>query len=73
MQGLTNAIMNTLKWIHSHTPEEIMAKMPEGIVGKDKELYLCGAEEHAPDVFGDGADGSEGRGCRARRVQRGLA
>src|SRR5215212_34579 len=35
-QALTNAIVATLKWIHSHTPEEIMAKMPEGLVGADK-------------------------------------
>jgi NitT/TauT family transport system substrate-binding protein len=48
VQGLTNAIMNTLKWIHSHTPEEIMAKMPEGIVGKDKELYLAALKNTLP-------------------------
>ena len=29
VQKMTNAIMATLKWIHAHTPEEIMAKMPE--------------------------------------------
>jgi NitT/TauT family transport system substrate-binding protein len=40
--------MNTLKWIHSHTPEEIMAKMPEGIVGKDKELYLAALKNTLP-------------------------
>src|SRR6201995_4774315 len=28
VQSLTNAILNTLAWIHSHTPEDIMAKMP---------------------------------------------
>src|SRR5262249_6814612 len=27
-QALTNAMVTTLKWIHAHTPEEIMAKMP---------------------------------------------
>lgn len=48
VQGLTNAILNTLKWIHSHTPEEIMAKMPEGIVGKDKELYLAALKNTLP-------------------------
>src|SRR5882724_2285593 len=32
-QALTNAILATLKWIHSDTPEEIMAKMPENWVG----------------------------------------
>ncbi len=39
-QALTTAIVNTLKWIHSHTPEEIMAKMPPELVGPDKALYL---------------------------------
>jgi NitT/TauT family transport system substrate-binding protein len=39
-QALTVAIVNTLKWIHSHTPEEIMAKMPPELVGPDKALYL---------------------------------
>src|SRR5246127_2485011 len=28
-QALTQAILATLSWIHSHSPEEIMAKMPE--------------------------------------------
>src|SRR5581483_6316995 len=28
-QALTNAIVATLKWIHSHSAEEIMAKMPD--------------------------------------------
>lgn len=39
-QGMTTAIVNTLKWIHSHTPEEIMAKMPPELIGADKALYL---------------------------------
>jgi NitT/TauT family transport system substrate-binding protein len=39
-QALTVAILNTLKWIHSHTPEEIMAKMPPELVGPDKAGYL---------------------------------
>lgn len=48
VQGLTNAMMNTLKWIHSHAPEDIMAKMPEGMVGKDKELYLAALRNTIP-------------------------
>jgi len=40
VQALTLAIVNTLAWIHSHSPEEIMAKMPEEMVGKNKEQYL---------------------------------
>jgi len=41
VQALTNAMVATLKWIHSHTPEEIMAKMPAEMVGSDKALYLA--------------------------------
>jgi len=40
-QALATAIVATLKWIHSHTPEEVMAKMPEDLVGPDKGLYLA--------------------------------
>ena len=47
-QALTVAIVNTLKWIHSHTPEEIMAKMPEALVGPDKALYLAALKNTIP-------------------------
>ena len=47
-QALTNAIVATLKWIHSHTPEEIMAKMPENLVGQDKALYLAALKNTIP-------------------------
>ena len=47
-QALTNAIVATLKWIHSHTPEEIMAKMPDGLVGADKTLYLAALKNTIP-------------------------
>ena len=47
-QALTNAIVNTLKWIHSHSPEEIMAKMPPEMVGKDKALYLAALKNTIP-------------------------
>ena len=47
-QGLTNAILATLKWIHSHTPEEIMAKMPDELVGPDKALYLAALKNSIP-------------------------
>jgi NitT/TauT family transport system substrate-binding protein len=47
-QALTNAIVATLKWIHSHTPEEIMAKMPDGLVGADKALYLAALKNTIP-------------------------
>jgi len=47
-QALTNAIVNTLKWIHSHTPEEIMAKMPPELVGADKAGYLAALKNTLP-------------------------
>jgi len=47
-QGLVTAIVNTLKWIHSHTPEEIMAKMPDELVGGDKALYLAALKNTLP-------------------------
>jgi len=48
VQGLTNAIVATLKWIHSHTPEDIMAKMPPELVGKDKDQYLAALKNTIP-------------------------
>ena len=48
VQALTMAIVNTLTWIHSHSAEEIMAKMPEEMVGKNKELYLAALKNTIP-------------------------
>jgi NitT/TauT family transport system substrate-binding protein len=45
---LTVAILNTLKWIHSHSPEDIMAEMPPELVGKDKALYLAALRNTIP-------------------------
>jgi NitT/TauT family transport system substrate-binding protein len=47
-QALTNAVVATLKWIHSHTPDEIMAKMPAELVGPDKALYLAALKNTIP-------------------------
>jgi NitT/TauT family transport system substrate-binding protein len=48
IQGLTNAIVATLKWLASHTPEEVMAKMPDDLVGPDKALYLAALKNTMP-------------------------
>jgi NitT/TauT family transport system substrate-binding protein len=48
VQALTNAILNTLAWIHSHSAEDIMAKMPVEMVGKNKELYLAALKNTIP-------------------------
>ena len=49
-RAMTNAIVTTLKWIHSHSAEEITAKMPPEFT-KDKALYTRRAQEHDGDVF----------------------
>ena len=48
VQAMTNAIVATLKWIHSHTPEEIADKMPPGLVGKDKATYIAALKNMLP-------------------------
>src|SRR6202521_109532 len=48
VQALTDAMLNTLAWIHSHSPEDIMAKMPPEMVGKNKELYLAALKNTIP-------------------------
>jgi NitT/TauT family transport system substrate-binding protein len=47
-QGLTTAIVHTLAWIHSHTPEEVMEKMPPNLVGPDKAGYLQALKNTIP-------------------------
>jgi NitT/TauT family transport system substrate-binding protein len=39
-QAMTNAIVSTLRWIHSHSAEEITAKMPPEFT-KNKALYIA--------------------------------
>ena len=48
VQAMTNAIVATLKWIHSHTPEQIADKMPAEFVGKDKALYVAALKNTLP-------------------------
>ncbi len=48
VQKLTNAIIATLKFIHSSTPEAIMAKMPPELIGPDKDLYLAALKNTIP-------------------------
>lgn len=55
VQALAQAIVATLKWIHSHSPEEIMAKMPDDLVGNDKPLYLAALKNTIPMYSTTGA------------------
>jgi NitT/TauT family transport system substrate-binding protein len=38
----------TLAYIHSHSAEEIMAQMPENLVGNDKAAYLAALKNALP-------------------------
>src|SRR5262249_42019962 len=53
-QALAEAIVMTLKWIREHSPEEIMAKMPENLVGSDKALYLAALKNSLPQYSTNG-------------------
>jgi NitT/TauT family transport system substrate-binding protein len=53
-QGMANAIVDTLRWIHSHSAEEIMDKMPPEMVGKDKASYLAALKASIPMYSEDG-------------------
>jgi len=46
--ALAEAIVATLQWIHSHSAEEIMAKMPKEFVGDNRELYLAALKNSLP-------------------------
>jgi NitT/TauT family transport system substrate-binding protein len=40
-QALADSLVETLQWLHSHSPEEVAAKMPDELVGPDKKLYVA--------------------------------
>ncbi|MDT7951591.1 MAG: ABC transporter substrate-binding protein [Acetobacteraceae bacterium] len=48
VQAMTDAMLETLQWIHTHSAEEIMAKMPPAMVGKDKDTYLAALKQTIP-------------------------
>ncbi|MGH9101684.1 MAG: ABC transporter substrate-binding protein, partial [Acidimicrobiales bacterium] len=53
-QALATAMVSTLKWIHTHTAQEIMEKMPENLVGSNKTLYLAALKNTIPMYSTDG-------------------
>jgi NitT/TauT family transport system substrate-binding protein len=52
-QGMATAIVSTLKWIHSHSAEEITAKMPPEFT-KNKELYIAALKNTMSMYSNDG-------------------
>jgi NitT/TauT family transport system substrate-binding protein len=53
-QAIADAIVDTLRWIHAHSAEEIMAKMPKEVVGPNSELYLAALKNAIPMYSKDG-------------------
>src|SRR5438270_514805 len=53
-QHLANAFVRTLKYINSHTPEEILAVIPVEVSGKDRAAYLQVLKEEIPMFANDG-------------------
>jgi NitT/TauT family transport system substrate-binding protein len=61
-QHLATAFVHTLKWINTHTAEEIAALIPVEISGKDRAAYLKVLKEEIPMFANDGrmpADGAQ--------------
>lgn len=53
-QKIVNAFVKTLKWMHSHTPEEIADKMPKDYYAGDKTLYVQGLTQGRSQYSPDG-------------------
>ncbi|MFT4014959.1 MAG: ABC transporter substrate-binding protein [Paracoccus sp. (in: a-proteobacteria)] len=54
VQGMTDAIVESLRFIHAHSPEEIMAQMPAELVGADQKAYLAALKNSLPMYSKDG-------------------
>ncbi len=63
VQALTTAVVASLRWIHAHSAEDIMARMPPEMVGPDKQLYLAALRKTMP-MFSDTAL-MDAKGARA--------
>ena len=53
-QRLADGFVRTLRFLHSHSPEEILAVIPFEISGPDRAAYLKVLKEELPMFGGDG-------------------
>ncbi|WP_411139687.1 ABC transporter substrate-binding protein [Streptomyces sp. x-80] len=60
VQKLANAFVKTLKWMSTHTPEEIAAKMPADYAQGGKELYVKAIKDTLPMFTKDGVMPADG-------------
>jgi NitT/TauT family transport system substrate-binding protein len=68
-QRLARAILRTLQWMHSHSPQEIAQKTPKSLRGQDDELYVHALTNSMPMFSTDGVMSIDG----ARAVRTLLA
>lgn len=47
-EKLAEAMVRTLQWIHTHSAEEVMAKMPKEFTASDPKLYLTALKNMIP-------------------------
>jgi sulfonate transport system substrate-binding protein len=57
---LARAIVRTLRWMQTHSPEEIAAKTPTAFRGDDQALYVEALKASMPMYSPDGAMSAEG-------------
>jgi NitT/TauT family transport system substrate-binding protein len=60
VQKLANALVKTLKWMSTHTPEEIAAKMPADYAQGGKALYAQAIKSTLPMFTTDGVMPADG-------------
>jgi NitT/TauT family transport system substrate-binding protein len=53
-QKIVNAFVKTLKWIQTHSPEEITDKMPKDYYAGERELYVQGLKDGKAQYSPDG-------------------
>jgi NitT/TauT family transport system substrate-binding protein len=53
-QAIADALVDTLQFIHAHSAEEIMERMPKEVVGSNRELYLAALRNTLPMYSRDG-------------------
>jgi NitT/TauT family transport system substrate-binding protein len=51
---LAEAMVHTLQWIHTHSAEEVMAKMPKEFTSSDPKLYLTALKNMIPTFSSTG-------------------
>ncbi|AZS70195.1 nitrate ABC transporter substrate-binding protein [Streptomyces lydicus] len=60
VRKLANAFVKTLKWMSTHTPEQIAAKMPSDYAQGGKELYAQAIKDTLPMFTEDGVMPADG-------------